>query len=100
VTTQLQPEQVLPVAQLAPLAFPSHKASAPQEAEQMVPQLLPEQLNGPQLAKFIHCQNLLQYPEPSHLYCCCPVAHVPLHSVAPVKHALLTEQLPPEHAVS
>jgi hypothetical protein len=74
---------------------------APQTTEHVDEQLLPEQVNGPQLAKFTHCQNLLQFPEPSHLFCCWPLVQDPWHVEAPVVQALVFKQFPaPEQAVS
>jgi hypothetical protein len=58
-----------PVPQLEPGVFPSHAESAPHAAEHVLEHEPAEQENGLQEAKLTHCQNLLQFPEPSHLYC-------------------------------
>jgi hypothetical protein len=87
--------------QLLPTFFPSHAASAPHPAEQTLLQLPTEQENGLQLMVPVHCQNLLQLPEPSHLYCFFPLLHESLHSYPPVEHAVFGSHTPaPVHVVS
>jgi hypothetical protein len=90
----------LPVPQGELGASPSHAASAPQLDSHMLTQLPPEHSLGLQEDVLVHCQKLLQFPEPSHLYCLFPLLQLSMHSYPPVVQAVLELHVPdPVHVV-